>query len=230
MPQPFTITPASVLFEDNHLLILNKPAGIATMGTPQEKITLLDIAKKYIKQKYSKPGNVYLGVVSRLDAPTTGVLPFARTSKAAARLTEQFRERTTEKRYLALIEGHLDAPQWVRLTHWLGEDARHRKMHVVPQSKEGAKKAELEYRTHSIVGGNTLVEVRLLTGRKHQIRVQFAEKNLLILGDRKYGSQVRWPAGIALHCWQLTLEHPVKREPLTLVAPPPKGMGQPSVD
>ena len=165
--------PLHVLYEDNHLLAVVKPAGLPTMGTPEGRPTLLALAKGYVKQRYSKPGNVYLGVVSRLDAPVTGVVLLARTSKAAARLTEQFRSRSVEKIYWAVVEGVIE-PAEGALIDWLAEDERHRRMHVVGRTMPGAKEARLAYRRLPAVGGNSLLELEPETGRKHQIRLQLA--------------------------------------------------------
>ncbi len=137
-----TTPPFPVLYEDNHLLAVLKPAGLATMGTPPGRPTLLSIAKDYIKRRYDKPGNVYLGVMSRLDAPVTGVVLMARTSKAARRLTEQFRSRSVEKVYRAIVEGRV-SPRSDAWVDWVGKDERHRRMHVVGPTLPGAKEARL---------------------------------------------------------------------------------------
>src|SRR6478672_10137069 len=134
-----------VLYEDNHLLAVNKPAMLPTMGVAEDRPSLLTIAKEYIRQKYNKPGNVYLGIVSRLDAPVTGVVLLARTSKAASRLTEQFREHRVEKIYWTLVEGRVDTPS-ATLQHYLRKDERHRRMHVCGRAAPGAQHAELSYR------------------------------------------------------------------------------------
>jgi len=209
-----------VLYEDNHLLAVAKPAGLPTMGTPDNRPTLLSVAKEYVKSRYRKPGNVYLGVMSRLDAPVTGVVLLARTSKAARRMTEQFRLRAVEKTYWAIVEGKVK-PAAGRCIDWVGHDERHRRMHIVGESLPGAKEARLSYRRLEAVGKHSLLEVTLETGRKHQIRLQLAHCGYPILGDRKYGSQVRWPAGIALHARRLVIAHPVKGDSLTLRAPLP---------
>jgi 23S rRNA pseudouridine1911/1915/1917 synthase len=214
-----------VLYEDNHLLVLDKPAGVPTMGTPEGIPTLLTLAKQYVKQRYEKPGNVYLGVVSRLDAPVTGVLLFARTSKAAARLTEQFRTRAIEKSYWALVEGIIE-PADGRLVDWLAEDERHRRMHVVGPTMPGAKEARLSYRRLSVVRGNSLVEVALETGRKHQIRLQLSSHGHPVVGDRKYGSRERFSQGIALHARRLAISHPTTGVRLEFEAPLPKAWRQ----
>jgi 23S rRNA pseudouridine1911/1915/1917 synthase len=217
MPQP----PFEILYEDNHLLAVNKPAGLPTMGTPEGRPTLLTLAKEYIKQRYSKPGNVYLGVVSRLDAPVTGVVLLARTSKAAARLTNQFRTRLVEKTYWAIAEGVL-RPTVAECVDWLIHDERHRRMHVTPADAPDAKKAILTFRRLALVGHDSLLEITLETGRKHQIRLQLAHRGHPVLGDRKYGSRRPFPAGIALHARRLLVAHPVKLEPVELVAPLPE--------
>jgi len=210
-----------VLYEDNHLLVVNKPAGLPTMGTPGDRLTLLTLAKQYIKQQYGKPGNVYLGVVSRLDAPVTGVVLLARTSKAARRLTEQFRSRVVQKTYWAIVEGAVRpaSGSWV---DWIGKDERHRRMHIVARGLPEAKEARLSYRRLAAVASDSLLEVTLETGRKHQIRLQLAGHGHPVLGDRKYGSRRGFPGGIALHARSLVITHPVRTERLELVAPLPE--------
>jgi len=207
----------AILYEDNHLLAVNKPAGLPTMGALPQVTSLLALAKKYIKQRYNKPGNVYLGVMSRLDAPVTGVVLLARNSKAARRLTEQFRSRSVQKTYWAMVEGPI-RPAAGTLTDWLLRDKRHRRVCVAGPGAAGAQQAELSYRRICLLEGNSLLEITLHTGRKHQIRVQLAHRGHPIIGDVKYGSTRRFPAGIALHARQITLLHPVRREQLTIVA------------
>lgn len=214
-----------VLYEDNHLLAVVKPAGLPTMGTPEGQATLLTLAKEYIKQRYQKPGNVYLGIVSRLDAPVTGVVLLARTSKAAARLTEQFRTHATEKSYWAIVEGTVE-PADGKLVDWLREDERHRRMHIVGPTMPGAKEARLAYRRLSIVRGNSWLEVELETGRKHQIRLQLSNQGHPIIGDRKYGSVVPFSQGIALHARRLVISHPTTGERLEFEAPLPESWRQ----
>ncbi|MDZ7616576.1 MAG: RluA family pseudouridine synthase [Patescibacteria group bacterium] len=209
-----------VLYEDNHLLVLNKPAMLPTMGTPGGTETLLTLAKQYVKEKYNKPGNVYLGVVSRLDAPVTGAVLLARTSKAACRLTEQFREGRVEKAYWALVDGAVDAGE-VECVDWLAADERHRKVRIVGPSIPGAKQARLRFRPLQVKKGRTLLEVELLTGRKHQIRLQLSHRGLPILGDRKYGSSSPFPSGIALHARRLVVFHPVGGHSVEVVCPLP---------
>lgn len=213
--------PLEVLYEDNHLLALVKPAGLATMGLADDQATLLTVAKQYIKEKYHKPGNVYLGVISRLDAPVTGVVVFARTSKAARRLTEQFRTRVVQKAYWAVVEGLL-RPAAGSYVDWLAEDERHRRMHIVGRTMSGAKEARLSYQRLKTLPGASLIEVALETGRKHQIRLQLAHHGYPIVGDRKYGSQRPFPSGIALHARRLVVDHPVSGRPIELIAPLPQ--------
>ena len=210
----------NVIYEDNHLLAVAKPAGLATMGTPPGKPTLLALAKLYVKHRYNKPGNVYIGVISRLDAPVTGLVLLARTSKAARRLTEQFRSRTVAKSYWTIVEGLVRNPSG-KCVNWLVKDERHRRMHVVAKSVAGAKEARLKYRRLANFDGLSLLEVQLETGRKHQIRLQLSQLGHPVLGDRKYGAQMKFPSGIALHARALTIVHPVKDEPLSLEAPFP---------
>jgi 23S rRNA pseudouridine1911/1915/1917 synthase len=209
-----------VLYEDNHLLVVNKPAALPTMGVSPDRPSLLTLAKDYIKHRYHKPGNVYLGILSRLDAPVTGVVLLARTSKAARRLTEQFRTRTVEKVYWALVEGSIRPAQGV-CEDWLAQDERHRRMHIVGPTVAGAQQARLSYRRLAALEGTSLLEVILETGRKHQIRLQLAERGWPVLGDCKYGSRRPWPSGIALHARRLVVAHPIGGDSLTFEAPPP---------
>jgi len=211
-----------VLYEDNHLLIVNKPAGLATMGVEAGTASLLTLAKDYLREKYRKPGNVYLGVVSRLDAPVTGAVVLARTSKAAARMTAQFRERSVEKTYWAIVAGR-PSPAEGEYVDWLRKDERLRRMLVAAPGEPGAQEARLRYGTLEGLSraGHSLLEIRLETGRKHQIRAQFAHHGHPIVGDAKYGSREALPAGIALHARRLVVEHPTLRTPVEAVAPLP---------
>jgi 23S rRNA pseudouridine1911/1915/1917 synthase len=209
-----------IVYEDNHLLAVVKPAGPATMGAADNKPTLLSIAKDYIKHKYKKPGNVYLGVVSRIDALVSGVVLFARTSKAAARLSEQFRTHAVEKTYWALVEGILEPPAGNYADYLAKDDQRHR-MCIVGAKQPGAKLAKLSYRRLKIIRKNSLVEIVPSTGRKHQIRLQLAHHGHPIIGDRKYGSSQGFSSGIALHARRLSVMHPVQGERMEFDAPLP---------
>jgi 23S rRNA pseudouridine1911/1915/1917 synthase len=237
-----------VLYEDNHLLAVNKPAMLPTMGVSDDRPSLLAEAKEYVRRKYNKPGNVYLGIVSRLDAPVTGVVLLARTSKAAGRLSEQFRERDVDKTYWAILEGRIK-PREGNLVDFMRKDERHRRMHIASERTLGAQRAELVYRVmekdketsahadkektmeqvsprHPVflspgLSWASLVVVQLLTGRKHQIRVQLSHAGYPIVGDRKYGSTRAFPTGIALHSRRLVIEHPVSKIQLAIEAPLP---------
>lgn len=215
-----TRPPWPILYEDNHLLVVVKPAMLPTMGVSGDRVSLLDQAKAYVKEKYRKPGNVYLGVVSRLDAPVTGLLVIARTSKAAARLTEQFCARTVEKTYWAAVEG-TPRPPTGELIDYVRKDERHRKMHITNPQAANAKEARLAYRTLQLLAGGALLEVELGTGRKHQIRLQLSHAGHPILGDRKYGSRAPFPRGVALHARRLAFDHPTRGQRLDFLAPLP---------
>lgn len=214
-----TAGPASleVLYEDNHVLAVNKPAGLLTMGDSTGSPTLVDAAKRYLKQKYQKPGDVFLGVVHRLDRPVSGVVLFARTSKAAARLSAQFRDRTVEKTYLAFVDGKVESPTGT-LHHWLRKDRVSNLVSVAGAQTPGAQECLLDFRRVKSSGRRTLLEITPRTGRSHQIRVQLSAQGWSIIGDKKYGSQTHWPAGIALHASRIKFDHPTKHEPITVTA------------
>ncbi len=222
-----TVRSWEVLFEDNHLLVVNKPAGLPTMGVAEDEPSLWRECREYIRRKYHKPGNVYLGVVSRVDRLVTGVVIFARTSKAASRLAEQFREGVVDKTYWALVE-QPPQPASGRCEDWVYKNEARQRMEVVESGRmPAAQMASLSYRTLARDGGETLVEVQLETGRKHQIRLQLGSRGWPILGDLKYGAARQLATGnrIALHARRLRLEHPVRREPLEIVAPLPAAWG-----
>lgn len=215
------MSPLSVLYEDNHCLAVVKPAGWLTMGDQTGDRTLLDVAKDYIKATYQKPGAVFLGVVHRLDRPVSGVVLFARTSKAASRLSAQFREHTIEKVYWAAVTGRVTPAEGV-LDDALIKDERTNVVRIASPSTPAAQACRLAYRRLNSVGPVTLVEIRPETGRSHQIRVQLAHRGWSIVGDQKYGSQMPWqPGQIALHARSLTFTHPVSKEPVTVTCDPP---------
>lgn len=224
MPKSSPRPPLGMLYEDNHLLVINKPAGLVSQGATEDEPSAVKLAKEYLKRKYKKPGNVYVGVVSRLDAQVSGVLVLARTSKAAARLSEQFRERLARKVYWAIVDKPPKQNE-ATLTDWLRKDEKTQKMVVTTAHAIGAQKARLSYRVLRRVAPGALLEIELETGRKHQIRVQLAHLGSPILGDRKYGSRRPFPTGIALHARTLQIAHPVKKETLTLRAPLPTSWG-----
>ncbi|MCU0961586.1 MAG: RNA pseudouridine synthase [Pirellulaceae bacterium] len=212
--------PFHVLLEDNHLLAVVKPPNLPTMGVTADRPSLVTLARAYLKAKYHRPGNVYVGVVSRLDAVATGVVLLARTSKAASRLATQFRDRTVSKCYWALVP-QPPSPRAGELVDWLRKDERQRKMVLAAPQTPHALEARLTYRTLGELAQAVLLEVDLDTGRKHQIRVQLAARGTPILGDAQYGSRVRFTPGIALHARSLQLIHPVRGTSLELVAPLP---------
>ena len=212
-----------ILYEDNHLLAVCKPAGQLSMGDTTGDWTAVDDAADYIKRKYNKPGNVFVGVVHRLDRPVTGVLLFARTSKAAGRLSDQFRRGTVTKKYLAVVQGH--PKNEATLHDWLLKDRTENRSSVVEESTTGAKRCELSYRlvarsNQGFTKGLSLLEVSPATGRSHQIRVQLASRGLAIVGDLKYGAGAGLDDRILLHATRLEIEHPVRREPLILESAP----------
>ena len=214
------IAALKVIYEDNHLLVVNKPAGIATMGVAADSPSIVTLARAYLKDKYHKPGNVYVGVVSRLDSLVSGVLILARTSKAAARLSAQFRDHETRKLYWAVVD-HALSPESGTLEDWLRKDEPRQRMVVADVDQPGAQPARLRYRLLSRLPRAALLEIELLTGRKHQIRVQLSHQGSPILGDRKYASNRPFAAGIALHAHSLTVRHPTLNTPLTFSAPLP---------
>lgn len=210
-----------VLYEDNHLLAVAKPAGLATIGVAEHQPSLAKLVKKYLKGKYQKPGNVYLGVTSRLDAAVSGVILFARTSKAAARLMTQFHDHHVEKTYLAAVEGVIEPPS-ATLVDWVTKNEQQQRMEVVRQNFSGAKEARLSYRRLATTENTSLLEVRLETGRKHQIRLQLSSRSHAVVGDQKYGAERKFPVGIALHSARLVVEHPTQHTLLTIACPPPR--------
>ena len=212
MPNAAALQPNEILFEDNHLLVINKRAGLITQGAPAGTPNLFELAKDYVRIKYNKPGNVYLGIVSRLDAKTTGVIVIARTSKSAARLSNQFRQHQPKKLYWAIVGSDRGTiADEGQQEDWLIKDDAAMRMRCVTKSTEGAKFAKLSWRAIGKFQDKTILEIELETGRKHQIRCQLAAMGFPILGDRKYGSNDEFPSpGIALHSKSIQLTHPTK--------------------
>jgi len=204
-----------ILFEDNHCLAVLKPAGLLTMGDDTGDASAADMAREYLKDKYNKPGNVYLGVVHRLDRPVSGVLLFARTSKAASRLSDQFRRHAVRKEYVALVEGCM-AESAGLLTDWLLKDRDRNHVSVVPKARQGAKECRLEYTAESLRDNETVVRLCPLTGRSHQIRVQLANQGHPIVGDVRYGAADQLGHRIMLHAQTLEFEHPTKKMPVVI--------------
>lgn len=208
-----------ILFEDNHLIVLNKPAGILVQGDITGKKTLLQEAKEYIKVKYQKAGNVFLAIVHRLDRPVSGVIVFARNSKSAGRLSEAFRERKVEKIYLALVKGIFREKRGI-LKDYIYWNEPERKAKIVSEGSLG-KEAVTFYEVIDEDKNISLVKLVPHTGRKHQLRVQLSKIGHPILGDEKYGGGKIFKDKIFLHCYKLTLPHPVKKENMEFKAKVP---------
>lgn len=211
-----------VIYEDNHLIAVNKRVGDIVQGDKTRDRPLSEHVKEYIKTKYNKPGEVFLGVIHRLDRPTSGVVVFARTSKALSRMNKLFADKETEKIYWAIVK---DQPKNKKgtLVNWLKRNHKQNKSYAYPSEVTDSKRAELDYSVLKELDRYTLLEINLKTGRHHQIRAQLAAIGSPIKGDLKYGFDRSNPdGGIHLHARQLSFNHPVKKEPLNLVAAPPK--------
>jgi 23S rRNA pseudouridine1911/1915/1917 synthase len=213
------MTKSDILFEDNHLLIVNKEAGMLVQGDKTGDVTLADEGKLYIKKKYKKPGEVFLGIVHRLDRPVSGVIVLARTSKALERMNKLFQDRAVEKTYWAISKRK--PPQLEgELVHWLKKDNETNKVTAFnKEGKEGTQKAVLSYKLIGRIGEFSLLEVKPETGRPHQIRVQLAKLGCPIFGDLKYGGEKSEnKSAIYLHSRDVSFVHPVKKEPLKITA------------
>src|SRR5688572_838037 len=210
-----------VLYEDNHLLVVNKPAGLLVQGDATGDKTLPDLAKEYLREKYDKPGNIFVGVVHRLDRPVSGVVVLAKTSKALARMNELFRSNKTKKTYLAISQQKpLHAEK--QLIHWLIKDPERNITKAFASEKPNSQRAELSYKLLANREKYFLIQVNPVTGRPHQIRVQLASQNSPIVGDVKYGATGFLPdKRIALHAYQLEFEHPVQKTQMKINAPLP---------
>ncbi|MCG2588166.1 RluA family pseudouridine synthase [Rhodohalobacter sulfatireducens] len=208
-----------ILFEDNHLLAVNKPAGLLSQEDNTGAPDLLTLCKKYLKREYDKKGNVFLGLLHRLDRPVSGVMLFAKTSKAASRLSEQIRNRSIKKSYYAVVEGI--SPQNGMLQDYLLKNKKTNTVSVVSSKNKEAKKAELIYQREEVENRLSLLNVTLITGRPHQIRVQLAHQGYPIYGDQKYGS--KHSAKLSLHASELTFSHPTMKKELSVRTKLPNG-------
>jgi len=210
-----------ILHEDNHILVVNKRVGDIVQGDKTGDKPLSEIVKEYIKEKYNKPGDVFLGVVHRLDRPTTGIVVFARTSKALTRLNDLFKNRETQKTYWAIVKNKPEK-EAAALEHFLVRNEKNNTSKAYLKEVPGSKKAILEYRIIASLDNYFVLEIDLQTGRHHQIRAQLAAIGCPIKGDLKYGFDRSNPdGGICLHARRLTLVHPVSREKTTFTAPVP---------
>jgi len=211
-----------VVYEDNHIIVVNKQVGDIVQGDKTGDVPLSEEVKQYIKERYAKPGEVFLGVVHRLDRPVSGLVLFARTSKALARLNRMFADhRGVQKTYWAIVCHRPPAAEGT-LEHWLTRDERNNKAHAYTRPVPRAKQALLHYRLLSCGDRYCLLEIQLLTGRHHQIRCQLAKVGCPIRGDLKYGAPRSLPdGGISLHARQLQIEHPVTHSQLSFTAPLP---------
>lgn len=210
-----------ILFEDNHIIVINKRSGDITQGDKTGDKPLSDVVKEYIKDKYNKPGNVYLGVVHRLDRPTSGIVIFAKTSKALERLNKDLRDKKIHKTYWA-VTNKKNIPKTQTLTHFLVKNPKNNKSRTCSENTSNCKKAILHYQVLKELDNYQLFEIQLETGRHHQIRVQLSSLGCIIKGDLKYGARRSNKDGsIHLHARKIEFTHPVKKEPVTCTAPVP---------
>lgn len=212
-----------ILLEDNHLLAVDKIAGVLTMGDSTGDRTMVDLASDYLRIKYNKPGNVFVGVVHRLDRPVSGALLFARTSKAASRLSDQFRRGAAKKIYHAIVTGNVKQ-QSGTLTDSLLKDRNTNVVSVVDRDHPHGKLSTLKYEVTGQDQRGTHLRIEPLTGRSHQIRVQLAAREMPIRGDAKYGSQVKLNGRISLHAVSLEFEHPTRKERVRIESPVPDNL------
>lgn len=199
----------NIVYEDNHLLIVEKPINVPVQLDSSNDQDLLSILKSYLKEKYNKPGNVYLGLIHRLDRPVGGIMVFAKTSKAASRLSEQVRNHTFKKFYYAIVEGKVKEKE--TLVDKLIKDSRTNISYVSDKGKE----AKLDYELVSYNSKYSLVRINLKTGRSHQIRVQFSSRNHPLFGDQKYNKNSKVGDQIALFAYEISFIHPIKKELMT---------------
>lgn len=211
-----------VIYEDNHVIVVIKPQNIPSQEDSSKDKDMLTLVKEYIKEKYNKPGNVFVGLVHRLDRPTGGVMVFAKTSKAAARLSEQIKNNQLSKKYLAIVEGSVKQEKQ-RLINYLKKNEKTNMVSVVGEAVSGAKYAELNYEVVDSIKDTTLLDVDLVTGRSHQIRAQLSNMGNVIYNDFKYGSKTK--GNLMLWAYVLVFEHPITKQKMTFkVLPESKGV------
>lgn len=207
----------NILYEDNHIIVAVKPQNVPAQADSSGDPDFLSQVKEYVRVKYNKPGAAYIGLVHRLDRPAGGLMVFARTSKAAARLSQQMRTGGIEKKYLAVVEG--DLPSSGDMEDWLAKDSQTNTSYVTEADEPGAKCARLTYRVLGRKENLSLVEVHLQTGRPHQIRVQFSSRGVPLMGDVRYGGTKN--ENLCLWAHTLAFTHPTLKEPMRFTAPPP---------
>ena len=210
----------NVIYEDNHIIVVEKPVNIPSQGDKTGDVDMLTIIKEYLKEKYNKPGNVYLGLIHRLDRPVGGVMVFAKTSKSAARLSEQVRDKVFKKKYLVIANGKFDKETGV-LSDYLLKNERKNMSRVVPEGTKNSKYAELDYEVlkYDEELNLSVLKINLHTGRHHQIRVQLSSRNHSIYGDQKYGGRGHGKQ-ICLWAYELTINHPITKEEMTFKSIP----------
>lgn len=211
-----------IVYEDNHILVVNKKVGQLVQGDKTGDESLLELIKDFIKKRDNKPGNVFLGLVHRIDRPTSGLVIYAKTSKALSRLTQMVKNREVKKTYWAVVAKEM-IPKFQRLVHYLKKNEKNNKAIVFPKATDGAKEAILTYNVIKILDNYLLLEIDLETGRHHQIRAQLSKIGTPIKGDLKYGSPRSNPdGGINLHARKLEFIHPVTKEKIEIIAPVPQ--------
>lgn len=211
-----------VIYEDNHLLVVEKPVNILSQGDDTNDKDMVNLLKNYVKEKYNKPGNVFIGLVHRLDRPVGGVMVFAKTSKAASRLSEQVRSKSFKKTYRAVIHGTMNKKEDT-LKDYLYKNKKTNMVSVVNKNHKEAKNAELDYETLQSKNNFSLVQIDLKTGRPHQIRVQFASRKHPLFGDQRYGQDVnKVGQQIALWSYKIEITHPTTKEKMEFICEPPK--------
>lgn len=211
-----------ILFEDNHLLIVNKKAGLPVQNDKSGDASLLDLAREYVRNKYHKPGNVFIGLPHRIDRPVSGVVILCKTSKSLSRIAQAFKSKKIIKTYLAIVTDR-PVPSEGNLIHWISKNSKNNKVTVYRQEHEGALRSELSYKIVGDNAGYYLLQVNPLTGRPHQIRAQLSKINCPIAGDVKYGApEINREQNIGLHSASVNLNHPVSQLPLLITAPLPE--------